>query len=164
MYSQIVPSGNTLLSCNEYLINKCEDIHKQAFDIAIESFKKENHINESSYSISEIKNKDWKKAPYIILTYNHYPFNRKKISLEKWWNISFASDTTSSWKDVILDDDSMKDAEITSIDYVNGIVDMESKLTGNKFKMPFSRLDENTRLNIDKCTLSGTFTYIINNN
>ena len=58
----------------------------------------------------------------------------------------------------------MKDAEITSIDYVNGIVDMESKLTGNKFKMPFSRLDENTRLNIDKCTLSGTFTYIINNN
>lgn len=162
MYSQIIPSGNALLSCDEYLSNKCEDIHKQVYDEAIMKFLTSNP-EYSGYDIQEIRNKDWKTAPHILLTSTKFPFKRKQMSLENYWDMSFMKNVSSSWEDIITDEDSMIDAEITSIDYVNGKVNMTSKLTGNEFQVGFDRLNENTKVNDDACTLIGSFTYMANN-
>lgn len=165
MYSQMIPSGNALQSCQDYISDKCNCIHKQMYEYALAKFIRYRYhdIDSEHYDITEIKNKDWKSAPYVLVTTKTWPYSQKRYSLEEFWDPSFIQEKTSSWKSMNIDEDSMKDAEITSIDYVNAKVTMESRLTGNKFEVPFSRINEDTKVNDEKCTLVNTFTYLSNN-
>lgn len=157
IYSHIVASGNTLQSCSDYLSGKCDDIHNQAYNIALEKFLEEHREYKDEYTIIEIKDKNWKKAPNIILMSNRFPFQKSHVSLEDYWDMSFIESTSSSWENMCFDEDSIKDAEIISVNYASGTVVMESRFTGNKFTVPFSKINENTKVNDDKCTLSKTF-------
>lgn len=162
MYSQIVPSENTLLSYNEYINGKCEDIHNQIYLKSLDKFIELNPKYSINYSFVEIKNKDWKKPSKVILINKKYPFEKKTINLDNYWDASFVKEKSSSFENLIIDEDTIKDAEIIFIDYTKGNVTMRSKFTQKEFIVPFSRINGDTKINDEKCTLKGTFTYMTN--
>lgn len=164
-YKSLVPSGTGLISVDDLMNDKILKVHNQMYENALSRFYEDHPEMEQGYITKEIPNKDWKSPSSVLFISEIYPFAKKKVSLKPWWDdaISFIRKKTESWSDVIIDEDSMKDAEITSIDYVNGNVSMRSKLTQNTWVVPFSKVDENTPLSDDDLTLRNTFSYKIQN-
>lgn len=113
--------------------------------------------------IKPIKDKNWKTSPRIMITSKKYPFEKKIINIKEYWDkvVQFSKKNSESYSDLMIDEDTLKDAEIVSINYVLGIVKMRSKFTQVEFEVPFSRINGNTNMSLD-CTLAGTFTYLSN--
>ncbi len=162
-YDSLIPSEKYLQSMSELISNKADDIHAQLYQIALDKWLADHEEYREGHTIRELKTKDLTEAPSILIVSNKWPFNRKTESLREYWDNSFFNINSSSWEDVYIDEESMTDAEIVHIDYVNGKVKMESKLTGHSFYMPFNRVNGDTPINEEKCTIIGTFTYMINN-
>lgn len=158
----LVPSGTALVTLYDYISGKTDDIHNQMYEAALAKYL-ELHPEMTTYSYKEIQNKDWKSPSTVLFISNEYPFHKKKVNLKDWWDDSsyFITNISNSWTESVVDEDSIKDAEIIDIDYVNGKVTLESKLTQNKWQVPFNKINENTPLSDDKCTLNGTFLSMI---
>ena len=98
-----------------------------------------------------------------MITSKKYPFEKKIVNIKEYWDkaVQFSKKNSESYSDLIIDEDTLKDAEIVSINYVLGIVKMRSRFTQVEFEVPFSRINGNTNMSLD-CTLAGTFTYLSN--
>lgn len=163
IYNTFIPSNNCILSVNEYNKGKIEDIHNQLYIQALELYLKD-HPEMNGWSFKEIKPSNWKDAPYVICTSSKYPFIHKKIHLNKYWkNLDFLQEKCSSSDDIIIDDENYNDAEVVNINYVKGKVKMRTKILQNEYEVPFSKLNENTIISDDDCTLKGTFVDMTNN-
>lgn len=161
IYSTFVPSDNCILSINEYNDDKIQDIHNQLYEQALESYLKD-HPEMNGWSFKEIKPTNWKDAPYVICTSYKYPFEHKKIHLKKYWtNLNFLNERSNSANDMILNDENYNDAEVIKIDYVNGKAKIRTKILQNEYEVPFSKLNENTMISDDYCTLNNTFTNMV---
>ena len=164
IYKQIVVSDDTLLSTSDYINDKVNDVYNQMLGKAISDFLSDMG-NWKSYKcdIKPIKDKNWKTSPRIMITSKKYPFEKKIVNIKEYWDkaVQFSKKNSESYSDLMIDEDTLKDAEIVSINYVLGIVKMRSKFTQVEFEVPFSRINGNTNMSLD-CTLAGTFTYLSN--
>ena len=164
IYKQMIVSNDTLVSTSDYINDKVNDIYYQILNLSISNYLK-NHrdYNIRNIDMELIKNKDWKVAPKIIFTSRKYPFEKKILNIEKYWDdaVKYYKQHGESYSDLMIDEDTLKDAEIVNINYVSGTVKMKSKFTQVEFEVPFSRINGNTNISTD-CTLAGTFTYLAN--
>ena len=88
--------------------------------------------------------------------------NGKRLTRQGFWKIvKYYKEHGESYSDLMIDEDTLKDAEIININYASGTVKMRSKFTQVEFEVPFSRINGNTNMSTD-CTLAGTFTYLAN--
>ena len=164
IYKQIVVSDDTLLSTSDYINDKVNDVYNQMLGKAISDFLSDlDHWKYYECDIKPIKDKNWKTSPRIMITSKKYPFKKKIVNIKEYWDkaVQFSKKNSESYSDLIIDEDTLKDAEIVSINYVLGIVKMRSKFTQVEFEVPFSRINGNTNMSLD-CTLAGTFTYLSN--
>lgn len=164
IYKQIVVSNDTLLSTSDYINDKVNDVYNQMLGKAISDFLNDpDHWKYYECDIKPIKDKNWKTSPRIMITSKKYPFEKKIVNIKKYWDkvVQFSKKNSESYTDLMIDEDTLKDAEIVSINYVLGIVKMRSKFTQVEFEVPFSRINGNTNMSLD-CTLAGTFTYLSN--
>lgn len=164
IYKQIVVSDDTLLSTSDYINDKVNDVYNQMLGKAISDFLNDpDHWKYYECDIKPIKDKNWKTSPRIMITSKKYPFKKKIVNIKEYWDkaVQFSKKNSESYSDLIIDEDTLKDAEIVSINYVLGIVKMRSKFTQVEFEVPFSRINGNTNMSLD-CTLAGTFTYLSN--
>lgn len=162
IYKQIVVSDDTLLSTSDYINDKINDVYNQMLKKAISDFLT-SHQKYYGYDIKPIKDKNWKTSPRIMITSKEYPFEKKIVNIKEYWDkvVQFSKENCESYSDLMIDEDTLKDAEIVSINYVLGTVKMRSKFTQVEFEVPFSRINGNTNMSLD-CTLDGTFTYLSN--
>lgn len=161
-YDSLVPSESFLQTSAEFVSSKVEDIHKQAYDIAMSRWIEDHQEYKEGYTMTEIRKKDFTEAPSILVTSSKYPFSKKVFQLKDYWEgITFFKRKENQWINLQIDEEGVNDAEIVSIDYVNGKVKMESKMSGNKFDVPFNQVNKDTPLNDDKMSLTNTFTYLI---
>lgn len=162
IYKQIVVSDDTLLSTSDYINDKINDVYNQMLKKAISDFLI-SHQKYYGYDIKPIKDKNWKTSPRIMITSKEYPFEKKIVNIKEYWDkvVQFSKENCESYSDLMIDEDTLKDAEIVSINYVLGTVKMRSKFTQVEFEVPFSRINGNTNMSLD-CTLAGTFTYLSN--
>ena len=164
IYKQIVVSDDTLLSTSDYINDKVNDVYNQMLGKAISDFLNDpDHWKYYECDIKPIKDKNWKTSPRIMITSKKYPFEKKIVNIKEYWDkaVQFSKKNSESYTDLMIDEDTLKDAEIVSINYVLGIVKMRSKFTQVEFEVPFSRINGNTNMSLD-CTLDGTFTYLSN--
>ena len=164
IYKQIVVSDDTLLSTSDYINDKVNDVYNQMLGKAISDFLNDpDHWKYYECDIKPIKDKNWKTSPRIMITSKKYPFEKKIVNIKEYWDkaVQFSKKNSESYSDLMIDEDTLKDAEIVSINYVLGIVKMRSKFTQVEFEVPFSRINGNTNISLD-CTLAGTFTYLSN--
>ena len=164
IYKQIVVSDDTLLSTSDYINDKVNDVYNQMLGKAISDFLSDlDHWKYYKCDIKPIKDKNWKTSPRIMITSKKYPFKKKIVNIKEYWDkvVQFSKKNSESYTDLMIDEDTLKDAEIVSINYVLGIVKMRSKFTQVEFEVPFSRINGNTNMSLD-CTLAGTFTYLSN--
>ena len=164
IYKQIVVSDDTLLSTSDYINDKVNDVYNQMLGKAISDFLNDlDHWKYYKCDIKPIKDKNWKTSPRIMITSTKYPFEKKIVNIKEYWYkvVQFSKKNSESYTDLMIDEDTLKDAEIVSINYVLGIVKMRSKFTQVEFEVPFSRINGNTNMSLD-CTLDGTFTYLSN--
>ena len=164
IYKQIVVSDDTLLSTSDYINDKVNDVYNQMLGKAISDFLNDlDHWKYYEWDIKPIKDKNWKTSPRIMITSKKYPFEKKIVNIKEYWDkvVQFSKKNSESYTDLMIDEDTLKDAEIVSINYVLGIVKMRSKFTQVEFEVPFSRINGNTNMSLD-CTLAGTFTYLSN--
>lgn len=162
IYKQIVVSDDTLVSTSDYINDKVNDVYNQMLKKSISDFLTD-HQRYYGWDIKPIKDKNWKTSPRIMLTSKEYPFEKKIVNIKEYWDkvVQFSKKNSESYTDLMIDEDTLKDAEIVSINYVLGIVKMRSKFTQVEFEVPFSRINGNTNMSLD-CTLTGTFTYLSN--
>lgn len=162
IYKQIVVSDDTLLSTSDYINDKVNDVYNQMLKKAISDFLM-SHQKYHGYDIKPIKDKNWKTSPRIMITSKEYPFEKKIVNIKEYWDkvVQFSKENCESYSDLMIDEDTLKDAEIVSINYVLGTVKMRSKFTQVEFEVPFSRINGDTNMSLD-CTLAGTFTYLSN--
>lgn len=164
IYKQIVVSNDTLLSTSDYINDKVNDVYNQMLGKAISDFLNDpDHWKYYECDIKPIKDKNWKTSPRIMITSKKYPFEKKIVNIKEYWDkvVQFSKKNSESYSDLMIDEDTLKDAEIVSINYVLGIVKMRSKFTQVEFEVPFSRINGNTNMSLE-CTLAGTFTYLSN--
>lgn len=164
IYKQIVVSDDTLLSTSDYINDKVNDVYNQMLGKAISDFLSDlDHWKYYECDIKPIKDKNWKTSPRIMITSKKYPFEKKIVNIKEYWDkvVQFSKKTSESYSDLMIDEDTLKDAEIVNINYALGIVKMRSKFTQVEFEVPFSRINGNTNMSLD-CSLSGTFTYLSN--
>lgn len=164
IYNQIVVSDDTLLSTYDYINDKVNDVYNQMLRKAISDFLNDlDHWKYYKCDIKPIKDKNWKTSPRIMITSKKYPFEKKIVNIKEYWDkvVQFSKKNSESYTDLMIDEDTLKDAEIVSINYALGIVKMRSKFTQVEFEVPFSRINGNTNMSLD-CTLAGTFTYLSN--
>lgn len=164
IYKQMIVSDNTLVSTSDYINDKVNDIYHQILNLAISNYLKDNHdVDIYDMDMKLIKNKDWKVAPKIIFASKKYPFENKTLNIKEYWDdaIKYYKEHGESYSDLMIDEDTLKDAEIININYASGTVKMRSKFTQVEFEVPFSRINGNTNMSTD-CTLAGAFTYLAN--
>ena len=156
IYKQIVVSDDTLVSTSDYINDKVNDIYNQMLKKSISDFLTD-HQRYYGWDIKPIKDKNWKTSPRIMLTSKEYPFEKKIVNIKEYWDkvVQFSKKNSESYTDLMIDEDTLKDAEIVSI------IKMKSKFTQVEFEVPFSRINGNTNMSLD-CTLAGTFTYLSN--
>lgn len=160
-YDSLVPSESFLQTSSEFVSSKVEDIHKQAYDIALSRWIEDHKEYKVGHTITEIRKKDFTEAPSILVTSSKYPFSKKVFKLDDYWEgITFFKRKENQWINLQIDEEGINDAEIVAIDYVSGKVKMESKVSGNQFEVPFNQVNKDTPLNDDKMGLTNTFTYL----
>lgn len=162
MYKQMIVSDDTLVSTSDYINDRINNVYNQMLKKAISNYLKDNPDMEQK-DTKLIKDKNWKTSPKIIFISRVYPFEKKIVNIKKYWDdvIQFSKKNSESYTDLMIDEDTLRDAEIISINYVLGTVKMKSKFTQVEFEVPFSRINGDTNMSSD-CTLEKTFTYLLN--
>lgn len=160
-YDSLIPSESYLQTSSELVSGKAEDIHQQAYDIALSNWLQDHKEYKEGHTITEIRKKDFTEAPSILVTSSKYPFKKKTFSLKEYWKeITFSKRKENQWKEMQVDEEGIEDAQIVHIDYVRGKVKMESKMTGNEIEVGLDAINAYTPVDDDKMGLTNTFTYL----
>ena len=109
----------------------------------------------------EIKNSEYWQPSSIIIIGNNRPYSKHSVFLGPYWNYNQSKEELDI-KNVKIKNNPINDAEITYLDYINGIAYMRSRLTGEEFKIGFEYLNEDTEVS-DELSLRDTFTYKLQN-
>lgn len=163
-YSGLFLNGK-LVSISDLINNKYDNVYNELVDRAKKAYISDKHEadNEENYIWRVIKGENFIDSPHCYLIKREFPYPSKTISLKKYWDCSeFLKSIDKSYKDIMVDEDSSRDLEITSINYVNGTCILRSKLSGNTIEIDFNKLPTDTPVSDDDMALKNTFAYMTN--
>ena len=146
--------SESLSELNNYLYKYNKKLKTSILNIIIYYYRK-------SHKFIEIKNDEYWKPSSVIIIGAIYPYNKKKISLNKYWNNYQNKERFKLDLLKITNEENIKDSQIEEIDYINGKVKVYSKSTDITYDVDFDYIDEDTNINND-ILLENTFTYKYN--
>lgn len=130
---------------NDYINNKYNIIHKELYECALKKLFNNLNINENiindKYKIIEIKNKEFFMPSSIILIDREFPFKKEIYDLTQYWPEYIFN--KNNYNDINYNIEKYNDLEIVYIDYVKGIVIMESRYNNIKINVSFDLIDYN---------------------
>lgn len=134
---------------------KYDMIHRQLYDGAFAYFVAESGIDVSSYKVIEIPGAYYYSPSKVQLTYRKRPHTKITIDLGSYnWGKHVYKDLASY---LLIDEDTVETAEVQYRNYVSGRADMESRLTGVKYKTTIANIPEDANEYPDVNTLERTF-------
>lgn len=138
--------SSNIQSFYDYIQDKKQNLHKQLYDAALQSFKKYAFPDDEHLIIKifEYKNQsDILEPSDIIIWYYDKDNNviKQKLSLERFWNNEYINHQLHKYPIMRIDADSLKDAKIIDINYIKGEATLWSRYTGYKFNIPLLYVD-----------------------
>lgn len=156
----------------DFVSDKCDQIHEKLYEEALKEYYQENiedysdcssfeeFVNE--YKVIEIKGKEYMLPSSVILSEKKFPYRQKKIDLSPYWNKYQYAENNKDISDLMIDEDTVKDAKLVYVNYVTGRCKFRSRMTGKEFWTTIDYVNKDTEIS-DEMTLKDTFTYKIDN-
>lgn len=143
---------------SEWLADKNEDVHNLLLDAALkESARKCSWIESlDDWEIIEHRRKSFLEVPKCLLRRKKWPFDTHMIDISEFWDPSFFNYTNYN-PSMTINDNTVYDEEVDSINYVTGIAKSMSRLEGTVREITLSSLNKGTKIN--KKDIEDTFTY-----
>jgi hypothetical protein len=161
----------------DYINDKYTIIHKRLYKNALHKLlvdlAKDDNVNDAddinkwiddfykTHKIIEILPEEYYSPSDIIIYNKKFPYNSTKYNLSKYWENYQYLKQDKDINDLLLDEDTLKYAEIIYIDYINSKCKFKSKLTGEEFWVDFNYINNNTKLS-QNMKLDNTFTHLLN--
>jgi hypothetical protein len=145
------------VSFTDFVNSKYDKIHADLYNDALQKYLVEHPeymLYRSAYNFIETKQPEYWLPSYVSIISKSIPHTRKRVWLNDWWSKYQNKSNKSS--NLYIDSDTLTDATVTEMNYVTGEATMSSKFTGNKFKVPFSKLSYDTPVS-DDLNLDDTF-------
>lgn len=129
---------------NDYVTNKYNIIHKELYEEALKKLFiylniDINNVN-NNYKIIEIKNTEFFLPSSVILISKTFPFNKETYDLTNYWPEYIFNKYNIN--DINYNIEKYNDLEIIYIDYIKGIVVMESRYNNVKLNVSFDLIDK----------------------
>lgn len=160
---QIYDSG--IVKFNDFVNNTYDIIHEKLYNAALEEFVKDMASKEEpavtpeeykrTHTLIEFKDDEYYKPSTVLVISKKRPYTKQTYYLLDYWNTyyykskKFLSNILESNGDDLY-------YEITHIDYIRGIITLESKITGDIIETTFDKLNKYTllseELRLDNCT------------
>lgn len=158
----VYPNGPVSLS--DFSSNRYNNVHDALYKHALNKYLETNleirdHIQK--YKFIERKAPEYFMPSSVIITECEYPYSRITVDLTPYWN-TYNNPKKDDYTKLMIDEDSIKDAEIVSMNYIKGEVLMRSKFTSKTFYVSFDRINADTPIS-DDFLESSTFKYNIDN-
>lgn len=144
---------------NDYILNKYNIIHEELFNTALSKLCKDinidyKHINDN-YRVIEIKNSEFYLSSSIILISKTFPFKKETYNLEKYWPEYIFNKYT--YNDILFNNEKYKNLEIIYIDYVKGLIKLQSRQNDVIINVSFDLIDPNSVKIGDEYSLNNMF-------
>ena len=154
-----------IVKFSDYIIQKYDKIHEQLYNDALNKFlvekAKEENISVAKYkrinNILEYKADEYYMPSKVLVISKKRPYKKAVYDLDKYWNNHFYE--SKYFVGEILNSNGFDDNinyEITHIDYVKGLVVLESKITGEVIETTVDHISSNTPIS-DELILKNTF-------
>lgn len=155
---------NGPVSLSDFSSNRYNNVHNALYKNALNKYLEthtdiRDHIEK--YKFIERKAPEYWQPSSVIITECEYPYSRITVDLSPYWN-SYNDPKKDDYTKLFIDEDTIKDAAIVSINYMTGEVLMRSKFTGKSFYVDFNRINKDTPIS-DEFGNSDTFKYIKEN-
>ena len=145
-----------ILTVNEILNKKYDNVHLQMYNHALSEYFSYTGINSDDYRTVEIPASYYDTPSKVQLIEKTYPYKRKTVDLTPWWETYKFKESTSYVK---LDDMTILTSEVKYRDYVRGIAEIESRMTGVKYKSKLKDIPEDMKDFPDDNSIDKTFGY-----
>lgn len=160
-YSSQTNQRQPILSVDEVLNSKYDDVHHQMYVHALSKYFSYSGVDDNLYKTIEIPSSYYDTPSRVQLIEKSFPYKRKTIDLTPYWE-SYKFKESSSY--VKLDDMTMATSEVKYRDYVRGIAELQSRMTGVKYRVKLKDVPENMNDYPDENSISDSFTYKVQNN
>lgn len=158
----------------DYVSDKYNDIHRQIYNKALKQLINTELVGENklvetleelnkNYTFIELKKDEYYLPSRVIVKKTTAPFNSKIYDLTEYWDDYEFKEEFKDLSEYWIDEDSVRDAELIYIDYINGKGKFRSKYTQKEFWVDFKFINNDTRISKDDFSLANTFTYKLNN-
>jgi hypothetical protein len=160
-YSSHINKRKSIITVSEVISKKYDDIHNQLYERALSSYMDANNMNSTYYRTIEIKSSYYNEPSSVKIIERTPPYKTTIVDLTEYWSDYIYSNTLSYLK--IDDDITTQTAEVKYKDYVRGTAEMESRLTGVKYKTDINKLPLDVKEYPDDHAMSTTFGYKVQN-
>lgn len=160
-YSSQTNQRQPIVTVDEMLNNKYDNVHHQMYTHALSKYFSYTGIDETSYKTVEIPAAYYDTPSKVQLIEKSFPYKRKTIDLSPYWETYKFKESVSYIK---LDDMTMSTSEVKYRDYVRGVAELQSRMTGVKYKVKLNEVPESMKDYPDEVSISDSFTYKVQNN
>ena len=152
------------MTFQDYTNDKYNEVHTELFNRALDRYIVENNIDKNEYKFIEFKSKNYYEPSVVCIKRLTYPYDTKKVSLEKYWDkYQFNNDNKEINNDFLEDKVNPEMLEIVNINYVTNKVTLLDKNTEKRYIKDISFINDKMSFNKDELSLENTFGYKINN-
>lgn len=155
-FSSQLNQKQPIVTVGEIIINKYDDIHKQMYTHALEKYFAYAGITPDEYRTLELPSSYYESPSRVQLIEKTFPYKRKVVDLTPFWEDYKFKESMSYLK---IDDMTMLTAEVKYRDYVRDIAEVESRMTGKRYKVHLKDIPEGTKNYPDDNSFEKTFTY-----
>lgn len=154
--------------------NKLNNVHKMLYIEALKEYfdkykdTKYNTCNSfedflNKYKIVELQANEYYNPSKVIISSKSFPFTQEKIDLKEYWNKYQFIENHKDISELLVDEETLTDAQLIFVDYVRNRCKFRSKITNKEFWTSLDYINDNTIINEDEMTLKNTFGQMIKN-
>lgn len=161
-FSSQVQQKRPMITVGEMLDKKYDDIHYQLYQTALSAYLSAYNLSFDTYRCIEIPSAYYNTPSKVEMICKEFPYKRYTVDLTPYWGQYMFNDK-ASYLAVDVDDMTVNTAELKYCDYVNGRVEMESRITGVKYVTSLKDIPNDVKEYPDDKSILNTFAYLVNN-
>lgn len=160
-----ISNSNGPENFSTFVTGKHDIVHNELFENALKKYAESENVDydefKKSNKIIELKDENYSKPSSVIIISKSFPYTKKTVNLEKWWNEYQFDEHNKDISDLFVDKDMLVDAKLVYINYVTGKCKFKSKISNEEFWTTIDYINANTEIDEDNMTLKNTFTYML---
>ena len=159
-FSSQINQRQPIMTVNEILNKKYDFVHQQMYEHALSEYFSYAGISKDDYRTVEIPSSYYDSPSRLQLIEKTFPYRRKVIDLTPFWESYKFKESISYLK---IDDETILTSEVKYRDYVRGTAEIESRMTGVKYKAALKDIPEDMKDYPDDNSIEHTFGYKLQN-